>query len=39
VGAASLVMTADGSITLKGTKIVIDGGEHVDVTAARIDLN
>jgi type VI secretion system secreted protein VgrG len=38
-GSASIVLESSGKITLKGTTIVIDGGNLVDVDAALIDLN
>ena len=39
VGGASMVMKADGTIEIKGKKILINGSEHVDVDSERIDLN
>ncbi|NUP10803.1 MAG: type VI secretion system tip protein VgrG [Polyangiaceae bacterium] len=38
-GKSSFSMDAEGNITLKGTKILIEGEEHLQGTANRIDLN
>ena len=39
VGASSLILNADGTIILKGVKILIDGGEHVEVKSELVDIN
>ena len=39
VGGASFVMKADGTVEIKGKKVLINGSEHVDVDSERIDLN
>lgn len=38
-GASSITLDAGGTITLKGTNIVVDGSAHVQVSSALIDLN
>ena len=39
VGASSLILNADGTIMLKGTKISIDGSTQVKANSKMIDLN
>jgi type VI secretion system secreted protein VgrG len=38
-GKSELVMKPDGVITIKGLKLIVDEEEHIDLHAARIDLN
>ncbi|WP_418647835.1 type VI secretion system Vgr family protein [Thauera butanivorans] len=39
VGASTLVMKADGTVTINGKNIDVVGSEHVQVESSRIDLN
>jgi type VI secretion system secreted protein VgrG len=39
VGASTLVLKADGSITLNGKTIDITGSEHIQASSERIDMN
>ena len=39
VGKSSLLLKEDGTIELRGVKILVDGKELVDLDGERIDLN
>jgi len=39
VGASSLILNADGTIILKGTKILVEGGDHVEIKSELVDIN
>ena len=39
VGASSLILNADGTIILKGIKILVEGSDHVEVKSEKVDIN
>ena len=39
VGASTLVMKKDGSVTLNGKQIDVVGSQHIGLESKRIDLN
>ena len=39
VGASSLILNADGTIILKGIKVLVEGGDHVEIKSELVDIN
>ncbi|WP_161974213.1 hypothetical protein [Rhizobium deserti] len=38
-GKSEIIMKPDGTITMKGVKLVVEQDQHIDMKSARIDLN
>jgi type VI secretion system secreted protein VgrG len=38
-GKSEIIMKPDGVVTIKGTKLIVEEEQHIDMHAARIDLN